>query len=584
MRRNPPTFTPIGADRTALRARDAAAQARYTQRLTVPESFGQGSLDPSLAADSVPGVGALIAGKYRIEGSLGAGGMGVVLAARHEAIGQPVAIKLLVVGDEEYRAEASVRLLREARAVASLRGEHVVRVFDVGELSNGTPFIVMERLDGHDLSAILRRVGPLSIPIALALIVQACHAVAEAHRAGIVHRDLKPSNLFVVRRSDGSAWLKVLDFGISKSMRPSSMESRTLTGARMALGSPRYMSPEQVRDAHAVDHRSDVWSLGVILYELVSGHPVFQAASYSGIYAAIVADSPPSLASVCPAASPELVQVVGRCLTRDLNARIQSVDELRALLEPFAAKAVDFAALATFDSAPASLAVPRPERSPFHPPAATTGESAALNARTPSSAVPRASSGVISIPRPERSMRPLSEPMTRRSTSDEVLLAAPRADRRFRYLALGLLLPLGLLLWFTWPGPAKGTAPLPSSSTTRGGVLSIVSVPPGARVSEGDLVYGVTPLQLSLSSGEAAKVRFFKLELPGYRPHVFEQRPVSGSGSVQVRVSLVAERAEQNVNSVSTGAAHSPRPVSRSVRPRRAAPDVAPAHDIRLSR
>ena len=206
--------------------------ARYTLVLEVADSRAERK-EQETHEVRVPSVGALIAGKYRVEGQLGSGGMGVVLSARNEALGQRVAIKFLVVGDEQYRVQAAERLLREARAAAALRGEHVVRIYDVGEHEPGTPFIVMEHLEGEDLGKILGRVGKLAVSDAAALIAQACRAVAEAHAVGIVHRDLKPSNLFVVRHPDGTATVKVVDFGIAKSIRRNPIiGEQTLTNAR----------------------------------------------------------------------------------------------------------------------------------------------------------------------------------------------------------------------------------------------------------------------------------------------------------------------------------------------------------------
>ncbi|HET9931216.1 MAG TPA: serine/threonine-protein kinase, partial [Polyangiaceae bacterium] len=290
-------------------------------------------------------MGELLAGKYRIEGTLGVGGMGVVLAARNELIGQPVAIKFLVVNDEEYLGEATQRLLREARAAAQLRGEHVVRIYDVGELPNGTPFIVMERLHGADLGDISQNIGPMPIPLAVGLIVQAARAISEAHAVGIVHRDLKPSNLFICRQPDGKALLKVVDFGISKSLQRDAVEMKTLTGARVALGSPHYMSPEQVRDARRVDERSDIWALGVILYELVAGRPAFQADTYPGIFAAITADVPTALSTLRPEVAAGLEQVVQRCLEREPARRYQRAEELAQALDPYRAREIEFAEL-----------------------------------------------------------------------------------------------------------------------------------------------------------------------------------------------------------------------------------------------
>lgn len=552
----------------------------------------------------MPGVGELIAGKYRIEGHLGVGGMGVVLGARHEAIGQLFAIKFLVVHDEEHRAEATARLLREARASAALRGEHVVQVFDVGELPNGMPFIVMERLDGHDLGIILRRVGSLPIPVAASLMVQACHALSEAHRAGIVHRDLKPSNLFVVRRSDGRAWLKVVDFGISKSMRPDPVEPRTLTGAKIALGSPRYMSPEQVRDARAVDTRTDIWSLGVILFELISGRPAFEAASYSGIYAAIVADPPPSLRRYRPEVSPELDQVLARCLTRDPNLRIQTVDELRGLLEAWAGPEVTFDTLLTvepdrvledlpFQRSGAQPALPTTERAidALHPP-----DDMRSATRTQVSPGAPSSSGAIAVSAhasANPSSTSLSGPRTRRSASDDLreVEAAPIAKRRLA-LAVGVLtlLGVGVGLGVWWLRPAPSVAPpSPPSPSNRPVAVSIESEPPGARVSEGGVVYGVTPLKLSLSfADEGAKPRVFVLELAGFRPYVIEQGPTSSSAVVHA--ALVPERAAQLAPSAVPSVAPINAPHSVSAPRPASAPSTAPAAsrdpawDIRLSR
>jgi serine/threonine protein kinase len=548
----------------------------------------------------LPGVGQLVAGKYRIEGSLGVGGMGVVLAARHEAIGQKFAIKFLVVNDEEHRAEATARLLREARASASLRGEHVVQVFDVGELPNGMPYIVMERLDGQDLGIILRQVGSLPIPVALSLLVQACHAVSEAHRAGIVHRDLKPSNLFVVRRSDGKAWLKVVDFGISKSMRPDPVEPHTLTGAKIALGSPRYMSPEQVRDARSVDTRTDVWSLGVILYELIAGRPAFHATSYSGIYAAIVADPPPSLSAIRPEATADLEQVLLRCLARDPSARIQSVDELRTLLEPWAAADVEFDILlpsepdrvgsdGVFERSGAQPALPPTQRAAGSPPSVDLTHSAT---RTQVSAGSPSSSGAVAVSQVASSRRAplsMSEPRTRRSASDDLrgssrhreLPGEPLPGRRAA-VALGLLALFGGVLWLLRPSHEQKPAPPPPVRVVP---LSIESAPPGARVSEGGAALGVTPLKLALTfASEAEKPRLFVLELPGYRPYVIEQGPASAA--VVVRAELVPEPAPQP--SPSAGPSVAPAGLPRSA-PRPApsgapAPSQDPTWDIRLSR
>jgi eukaryotic-like serine/threonine-protein kinase len=289
-------------------------------------------------APRAPPMGTVLAGKYRVDGVVGAGGMGIVVAAEHIALGQTVAIKLLsVLGlDESRRAEACARFLREGQAAARLKSDHVVRVYDVGTLDDGTPFMVMELLSGNDLSAIISKKGPAPVEVAVEYIVQACDAVGEAHGFGIVHRDLKPSNLFVSRRSDGHPVVKVLDFGISKTMDSSEDPFQgSLTTTRSVVGSPYYMSPEQVRDAKRVDTRSDIWSLGMILYELLVGEPAFNAGTLPGICAAIAADAPEPVRKRRAEVPLELETVVMRCLEKESSRRYSTVVELVRALTPF---------------------------------------------------------------------------------------------------------------------------------------------------------------------------------------------------------------------------------------------------------
>src|SRR5580692_1093404 len=213
--------------------------------------------------------GDLLAGKYRVERVLGAGGMGIVVAARHEQLDQMVAIKF--VRDEALDNEEAVqRFLREARAAVKLKSEHVARVLDVGKLDSGAPYMVMEYLEGNDLGHILTEQGPMEAAAATDWILQACEAVAEAHAAGIVHRDLKPENLFLTNTVGGTQKIKVLDFGVSKSMGGASGELSNLTRTRAMLGSPLYMAPEQMRSSRDVDARADIWALGVVLFQLLT--------------------------------------------------------------------------------------------------------------------------------------------------------------------------------------------------------------------------------------------------------------------------------------------------------------------------
>jgi serine/threonine protein kinase len=278
--------------------------------------------------EGFPKPGDVLAGKYTLERVLGKGGMGTVFAARHGELGQLVAIKVL----HSSASSASARFLREARISAGLLSEHTARVFDLGRTSAGAPFLVMEHLEGEDLSRVVRR-GPLPPSLALDYALQICDALAEAHAAGVVHRDLKPSNVFVTRRADGSPCLKVLDYGISKRLAaPGTEESHSLTERHSLLGSPAYMSPEQLRQSKDVDARADIWSMGVLLYELLTGSRPFKAPVLSALSVSIAADVPPPPSSVNAAVPPAFEHAIMRCLSKDPHGRFASAAELAAEL------------------------------------------------------------------------------------------------------------------------------------------------------------------------------------------------------------------------------------------------------------
>jgi tRNA A-37 threonylcarbamoyl transferase component Bud32 len=279
--------------------------------------------------------GDVLAGKYRIERLLGVGGMGVVVAARHVELDQLVAIKF-VRDDALDNEEAVERFLREARSAARLKSEHVARVLDVGKLASGAPYMVMEFLEGSDLAQTLTRDGPMAVDLAAALMMQVCEAVAEAHAAGIVHRDLKPENLFLTRTIGGSPKMKVLDFGVSKSARLADDPRVKLTRTRTVLGSPLYMPPEQMRSSRDVDARGDVWALGVVLFELLTGRSPFEAETMPELCLKIVSEPPLSLAQLRPELPPRLVEIVERCLEKDKTKRYDSASELAEALASFA--------------------------------------------------------------------------------------------------------------------------------------------------------------------------------------------------------------------------------------------------------
>jgi len=232
--------------------------------------------------------------------------------------------------------EAVERFLREARAAVKLRSEHVARVSDVGTLDTGAPYIVMEYLDGSDLSVVLAERGPMPSEMAVEFILQACDALAEAHALGIVHRDMKPANLFLTHRKDGTPLVKVLDFGISKSSTLNEQGAGSLTKTGGIMGSPLYMSPEQMKSAKDTDARTDIWALGVILFELVGGRTPFDSDTIGGLMAQVLTEQPPLLFTVREGLPPGLSEVIARCLEKDRNLRWPTVAHLTAALAPYA--------------------------------------------------------------------------------------------------------------------------------------------------------------------------------------------------------------------------------------------------------
>jgi serine/threonine protein kinase len=282
--------------------------------------------------------GDVIADKYEIIKLIGSGGMGYVVSATHVELGHQVALKFLRPELLVHR-DLVARFAKEARTAVMIKSEHVARVFDVGTLPDAGPFIAMELLEGQDLGRLVSARGPLPIEAAIDYIMQACEALATAHALGIVHRDIKPDNLFLSRTVPGVDVIKVLDFGISKLGLPESPSSqrRMTVRSTSAVGSPTYMSPEQIRAADDVDARADVWALGCVLHELLSGVPAFDAPSLTQLAAKILERPPAPLCSLKPELPAELGAVVAHCLDKDPTRRYQNVGELAAALCPFAA-------------------------------------------------------------------------------------------------------------------------------------------------------------------------------------------------------------------------------------------------------
>jgi eukaryotic-like serine/threonine-protein kinase len=277
--------------------------------------------------------GDVVLGKYRIVRFLGEGGMGVVYAAHHVMLDRPVAIKVLA-RHAVLNQEALARFLNEARNAARIDSEYVCRVIDLGVLPQGEPYIAMELLVGTELSHLAASHGRLPVVEAVGYVIQALTGIGEAHAMGVVHRDLKPSNLLVTRKPDGRMVVKVLDFGISKAQGPSGLQ-RAITSNNSIVGSPAYMSPEQAKSSPAVDARADIWAVGVILYELLTGTLPFGAPSVAEILVGILGKAPPPVTALRPDVPPGLAAVIARCLEKDPERRFAGAADLARALAPF---------------------------------------------------------------------------------------------------------------------------------------------------------------------------------------------------------------------------------------------------------
>jgi serine/threonine-protein kinase len=296
--------------------------------------------------------GEIVAGKYRVERVLGVGGMGVVVSARHTTLDQVVAIKFLVANRFDSHEEAVARFLAEARAAARIESDYVCRVFDVGTLPSGVPFMVMEHLEGRDLDEEIAKRGQLDLVEAVDFVLQAADALAAAHALGIVHRDIKPANLFLALRPDGTRRVKVLDFGISKA---GGMEAPRHTLDSSSLGTPAYMSPEQVRAASDVDARTDIWGLGAILYELVTGQMAFVGDDVKSILDHVLKDDPCPMTALRRDLPAELEAIVMRCLDRERDRRWTSAATFARALASFGSVGI-FTQLASVQRELGSLA------------------------------------------------------------------------------------------------------------------------------------------------------------------------------------------------------------------------------------
>jgi len=513
--------------------------------------------------DLLPAIGELVVDKYRVVRLLGSGGMGSVLEARHVALGHSVALKVLHQPARDGD-ESSLRFFREARATASLESEHVIRIFDLGTTDQGLPFLVMERLSGFDLGDVLLRIGPFSPSLALECVLQAARGITHAHEAGIVHRDLKPSNLFLTRRADGRPLVKVLDFGISKLQNDDSIR---LTQTRTVVGSPLYMSPEQVRDARQVDFRTDVWSLGAILYELLSGAPAFDGETLPAVYASIVTDEP---AAIDRTDVPDAVfELVRRCLAKDRRDRPATVEELVRCLEVLSAS-LPSALLGTLD-----LPFPAREREDdSRPPIPSfSGARPVLGAQ---------SADAIRTSATRKRLTPATSPTL--SSGDSQAHVPRRPFWPWLGLALGLC-ALGLagalvLLQGRDRQGASSAAVVPMHS------LDIDSTPSGALVLEQGRVLGRTPLRLPMRAGET-NLRELVFEAKGFLPHVARIEPLNEDRTLAVAMvpepppaaappEAISSKVPSPTPPVSSTPARAGRP-TRAPSPRTASPTAASA-------
>lgn len=465
--------------------------------------------------------GSLLAGKYRVERILGEGGMGVVVAARHEVLGQRVALKFL---RQHLTAEQSIvaRFLREARMAARIQSEHVARILDVGTLEGGAPFMVMEYLEGRDLGEVLRDGGPMPIAEALDYVLQACEAIAEAHKLGIVHRDLKPSNLFLAKRADGSPLVKLLDFGISKATETltSPMELAAVTSTQNILGSPLYMSPEQLRSAKNVDARADVWSLGVILYELMAGTPPFMGESVSHVLTIIVADPHASLSSVRADVPADLSAVIDKALSKTKEGRYQSVSELARALMPHAPRHARVSVerisrLAGDDEVPDSLATTRPSVPSDAPvvqapaPAVSSGVAAAIVGTTSQSSTHEP----VSSSRPSRSSLPA---------------AAPAKKSPLVWLVPAAALLVGLALWVGFSGHHDAQPAAASTLTAPPSTIAPeVSAAPASSLAAIDSPSAVVDAGVVALTGTTTPSE----DAPALKPPTHKTAPTTSSGA-----------------------------------------------------
>jgi serine/threonine-protein kinase len=426
-------------------------------------------LAKTISPPGVPCIGDVVAGKFRIERLLGEGGMAHVVEATHLLLDERVALKFLRA-EVLLRGDIVARFAQEGRAAAKLKSEHVARVIDVGELES-VPYIVMEYLDGQNLEEVVAERGPLPIAEAADLVIQACEGITDAHARGIIHRDIKPANLFLTQR-DGWPTLKILDFGISKAALNAAPSPFALgkdpVKTISLLGSPHYMSPEQLRSTKDVDRRTDIWSLGVVLFELLTGRTAFVATDFFGL-AREIFDAPHTpLRQLRPDAPVELERVVDRALAKDADDRFQSAGELALMLLDFTtskrSRVIATRAISVTQKAEIDVNLPLPSAVPS---AASSGQRLIEIPSAPR--LPVIDAPVDAPPAASQSPTPVALPAEATSRNH---LVAPLVA-----LVIGLTVGMGALVFVRTREPAPALpAERPATVTTIGTAIPVTPV------------------------------------------------------------------------------------------------------------
>ncbi len=514
--------------------------------------------------------GQIVGGKFRIEQILGEGGMGIVVSATHLQLREPVALKFLR-RELTKSPQILARFRHEARAVAKLRSDHVCRVLDVGEREDGTPYMVMEHLEGRDLGAVLADDGAQPVLTAVEYVIQVCDGLAEAHARRIVHLDIKPENIFLVER-DGWKRVKVLDFGISKAALIAGATAAELaeleTGERM--GSPHYMSPEQIR-GEAIDLRSDIWSLGAVLFELLAGVPPFDSdRGPDQIMRAIVDGAPRSLIELRPEVPVEIEEIVRKCLRREREERYANAAELAIALLPFAprrARAVVERAVLVTQSA--GLADPSLQMPASVFPTGTSSDPSMADLRM---APPPSFSDLSGIVGRDDSQLDPSEIGSEMDTRiektapaetasapvDEIPLAPPNNTTRNALIALGIIaaaVTASILFWPHAPPAAiaDSVAASSSASATTSAQLGSAAAARSAAPHAADAIHvaiSATPktARISIDNGpllQSPLLTSFAKDATTHTVHVeaphFQPKDLSFSGSADTALDVILE-------------------------------------------